>query len=197
MLRIGVLALQGSYHEHLSKLTHFPEVIPIPVKSPSDLEGLHGIILPGGESTTISRLLKAFNLFTPLKEKIQQGLPTWGTCCGMILMATKVSPDEITHLGVMDIEVMRNAYGSQLDSFAHEITIEEVSPIPFPAIFIRAPWVQNLSAEVDILCTLDEHIVAVRQNHMIATSFHPELLDSLEFYTYFLSIAQSHSLSYS
>lgn len=189
MSRIGVLALQGSVAEHMEKLNALPGVEAIIVKTALDLSRVDGIILPGGESTTMGKLLREFELFAPLKSRIEDGLPAWGTCAGMILLAKEVA-GESPHLAVMDIKVRRNAYGTQIDSFRAQAVIPAVSEKRLDLVFIRAPWVEGAKDNVDILCRLDGHIVAARQGRLLATSFHPELTQDLSMHRYFLDMVR-------
>lgn len=188
MKTIGVLALQGSFREHLKMLGKLSDIKPIPVRTLSELNEADGLIIPGGESTTIGKLLRDFELLEPLREKINNGLPVWGTCAGMILLANSIVGGEPVHLGVMDITVRRNAYGCQLDSFSTKIIVSEVSKEPIKAVFIRAPWIEQAGKSVNVMASLDGKIVAARQNSIIATSFHPELTDDLSFHRYFVSL---------
>lgn len=183
---VGVLALQGSFAEHLQALGRQPGIEPVAVKTAGQLQRVAAIILPGGESTTLRRLLDEAGLTGLLKARIQDGLPVWGTCAGAILLAARIA-GETPHLGVMDITVCRNAYGRQIDSFSAAATIPPVSPDPVPLVFIRAPVIEGVGPGVQVLCQLDGRIVAARQEHMLATSFHPELTDDDSFYRYFLS----------
>jgi len=182
---IGVLALQGSYREHIDSLTRINNVRPVEVKSQKDIECIDSLIIPGGESTTIGKLLREFNLLQIIGDRIHNGMPVWGTCAGMILLARKIIEEDYTYFGVMDIEVRRNAYGSQLDSFACSATVDDVSKEPIKMVFIRAPWIENFGTNVDVLASHEGKIVAARQNKMLATSFHPELTDDLTFHRYF------------
>jgi 5'-phosphate synthase pdxT subunit len=182
---IGVLALQGSYREHMDSLQMLQDIMPIEVKSQKDIERIDSLIIPGGESTTIGKLLRDFNLSESLCDRIHKGMPVWGTCAGMILLAKKIIDEDCVHLGVMDIEVRRNAYGSQLDSFTCSTTLEKVSKEPMELVFIRAPWIESIGSSVETLAVHDGKIVAARQNNMLATSFHPELTDDLTFHRYF------------
>lgn len=185
MKRVGVLALQGSVREHMESLKRIDGVAPVMVKNRNDLDKVDRLIIPGGESTTIGKLLKDFNLASPIVERIKQGMPVWGTCAGMIILAKKIENSPGGHLEVMDIRVRRNAYGSQLDSFVTEGTIDEVSPEKIPLVFIRAPYITEVGDQVSIMLEVDGKIVAAKQENMVATSFHPELTDSLDFHEYF------------
>lgn len=186
MLKIGVLALQGAVREHLDCLRRFPAVKGVEVKKAADLDGIDGLILPGGESTAIGRLLQQFALTPVMIARIRAGLPVWGTCAGMILLARHIVGQTTCHLGLMDITVQRNAYGSQLHSFTTELLIPGLSATPVPLVFIRAPYVVSAGAAVKILAAVDDKIVAVEQDNMLATAFHPELTASLVFHRYFV-----------
>ncbi len=185
MKKIGVLGLQGAVQEHLEMLGRVENVEPVLVKYKSDIEYIDGLIIPGGESTAIGRLLADFELTGPLKVRIESGMPVWGTCAGMIILAKNIANDERRYLEAMDIEVMRNAYGRQLDSFTTSVDLPGLSAGKIPLVFIRAPYVVDVSPQIEILLKLDEHIVACRQGHMLATSFHPELTADLSFHRYF------------
>lgn len=185
MKKVGILSYQGTVAEHKKSLEHFKDVQIIEVKTLEALNRVDALILPGGESTTISKLLNIFSLTEPLTERIKGGMPVWGTCAGMILLAKKIQ-GENSHLGVMDITVQRNAFGRQIDSFSTEQIIPAVSNSPIPLVFIRAPLITECSAE--ILCKIDEKIVAARQDNMLVTSFHPEFTDDLRFHQYFINM---------
>lgn len=188
-LIIGVLALQGGVNEHV----HHIESIgckSILVKNALDLSLIDGLIIPGGESTTISKLLKLTNLDSEIIQKAKQGLPIWGTCAGMILLSKEIENDENGHLSLINIRVKRNAYGRQIDSFVAKDIINSIdSSEEFPMVFIRAPYVSKiLSSQVEILASIDNNIVAVREGNILATSFHPELTSDLRFHKYFIDI---------
>ena len=185
---IGVLSYQGSVAEHLHCLSQLPGVTAAPVKTLEALEQVDGLILPGGESTTIAKLLDIFGLMEPLRQRILDGMPVWGTCAGMILLAKEII-GEPAHLGVMDITVRRNAYGVQLDSFTERVLVPEIWQEPIPLTFIRAPWIEHADeSRVQILCRLHGHIVAARQGNMLATSYHPEITDDLHTHAYFAAM---------
>jgi len=185
MLTIGVLALQGAVAEHLERLQALPQVQAVQVKMPADLNSIDGLILPGGESTTMGKLLREFGMLKPLIEKIKAGLPIWGTCAGMILLAKSIVGQPDNHLGVMDICVQRNGYGSQLDSFSVSTVLPDIASTPIPLVFIRAPYVESVGTDVKILAKIDNKIVAAEQANMLATAFHPELTSDLTFHQYF------------
>lgn len=190
MLKIGVLGLQGAVREHLDCLNALPNIAGVIVKKAADINAVDGLILPGGESTTMSKLLCEFKLTQVLTDRIKAGMPVWGTCAGMILLAKTIVGEPNCHLGLMDITVQRNAYGSQLDSFATNVLIPQVSDSLIPLVFIRAPYVVKAGAAVQVLATVDDKIVAVEQSNMLATAFHPELTDNLEFHRYFIAKVQ-------
>ena len=178
--------MQGSVIEHESMLRKIV-VNTLRVLKPEHLEQIDGIILPGGESTTLGKLLKLFSIAEPLKAKIENGLPVFGTCAGLILLAKEIEGEE-PHLGVMDIRVRRNAYGRQIDSFiAHEV-IEEFSPLPLELVFVRAPAIEKTFGKAKVLKELNGRIIAARQNNMLVTSFHPELTDDETVHRYFLNM---------
>lgn len=191
MITIGVLALQGSVIEHIRKLELLPNVRPLEVKTSTDLQSVDGIILPGGESTTIAKLLHDFELFELLRLRIEDGLPVWGTCAGMILLAKEIV-DEQPHLCVMDIKVRRNAFGSQLDSFSQNTVIPEICLEPMELVFIRAPWIDEVKDNVQVFSTINGHIIVARQENMLATSYHPELTNNLSTHEYFAAMVRGN-----
>lgn len=195
MIPIGVLALQGSVIEHINMLKRIEGIVPVSVKKTKDLENINGLIIPGGESTAIGLLLDRCGLADAIVEKTNKGMPIWGTCAGMILMAKKIVNYEKTFLGIMDISVVRNAYGSQLDSFETDYCIPQVSDKKTHLTFIRAPYIESAGKGVQVLCTLSGHIVAARQNNMLVTSFHPELTDDTTFHKYFINMAAGSFLA--
>ncbi len=188
MKKIGVLALQGAFNEHIEIIKSLGHE-GIEIRKAEQLNNLDGIILPGGESTAMGKLLDDFQIKETLVNKINNGLPVWGTCAGMILLAKELDGDENAHLKVMDIKVKRNAYGSQLDSFVTNEVIEEISEKEIPMVFIRAPYIVDIDEKVDLLHKVDGNIVAVRQGNMLATSFHPELTNDTTFHEYFIKMS--------
>lgn len=184
-LKIGVLDLQGSVLEHINHISLLGH-IPIRVKTLKDLNSIDKLILPGGESTTISNILRSINLLDELKLKISNGLKVWGTCAGMILLAKEIENEPSNHLGLMDIKVIRNAYGRQLDSFIVTKNISEISSKDLELVFIRAPYISEVGDKITVLCKVNENIVAARQNNMLVTSFHPELTSDTTFLKYFI-----------
>ncbi|MBB6716871.1 pyridoxal 5'-phosphate synthase glutaminase subunit PdxT [Clostridium gasigenes] len=184
-LHIGVLALQGSIDEHINHISSLGH-IPVKVRTSNDLDNLDRLIIPGGESTTIGNILRSTGLLDSLKDKISKGIKVWGTCAGMILLAKEIENETISHLSLMHIKVKRNAYGNQLDSFITYTKINEVSPNNLELVFIRAPYISEISDKVTILCKIDENIVAAKENNMLVTSFHPELTSDTTFLKYFI-----------
>jgi len=178
---VGVLAVQGDVREHLAALTAAGAAVRT-VRRPAELEGLAGIVLPGGESTTIDKLTRAFDLRDPLREKLAAGLPAYGSCAGMILLADRLvdaAPGQQT-FGGLDITVRRNAFGGQIESFEEDLDLAGLEGGPVRAVFIRAPWVEQIGPGVEVLAALQHgrlagRIVAVRQGNLLATSFHPEI----------------------
>ncbi len=192
-MRIGVLSLQGDFSEHTAILEKLGVEVTA-VRQPAQLEGLDGLIIPGGESTTMLNLMRSYNLVQPLRELIQNGLPVMGTCAGMILLAKRVTNTDMETLAVMDIEVRRNAFGRQVDSFEAELDIPLPGEEPFPAVFIRAPFIVDTDSGVEILCRLpDDTIVAARQGNLLALAFHPELNCDSRLHRYFLDMVKGYT----
>lgn len=188
MAKVGVLALQGDFPQHLAVLERLG-VQAEAVRLPEQLEGLDGLIIPGGESTTISRLLEEYGITERLRERVQEGFPLMGTCAGAILMAKTAIGLEKPCLAVMDIEVRRNAFGRQVDSFETDLAVPVLGDGPVPAVFIRAPLIERAAPWVEVLARLpDGTIVAAQQGHLLALAFHPELTPDIRFHQYFLEI---------
>ena len=191
-MRIGVLASQGAFIEHIAALRQL-KVEALPVRLARELNGLDGLIIPGGESTAISKLMLSSKLTEEIKRLAQKGLPIFGTCAGMIMLSTKNSDQDVAPLGVMDIVVKRNAFGRQIDSFETELAIPVLGEKPFPAVFIRAPLIERANSNVEILARLaDGTIVAARQGKLLVSAFHPELTDDLRFHQYFLDMVRGN-----
>lgn len=189
-ITIGVLALQGDFLEHLHVLNSLG-VTAQEIRLPKDLAVIDGLIFPGGESTTIAQLLDVFDLRKPLIQKIKDGMPVWGTCAGMILLAKKLVQNRPTPLGLIDIIVDRNAFGRQIDSFTIPLLIKQLGDKPFTATFIRAPIITHSGSGVTILSKLDDGtIVAARENNILVTSFHPELTADMRLHEYFLTMVK-------
>jgi 5'-phosphate synthase pdxT subunit len=189
-MRIGVLAAQGAFIEHIASLQRLG-VEAFPVRLPRDLTQIDGLIIPGGESTSISKLMLDYNLVEKVKNLAQNGLPVFGTCAGMILLAKDITDgNRVEPLRLMDIKVRRNAFGRQRESFEADLSIPTLGEKPFHAIFIRAPIIEQVNSGVKVLARLDDGtIVAVRQGKLLASAFHPELTDDLRFHQYFLDMA--------
>jgi 5'-phosphate synthase pdxT subunit len=191
--RVGVLALQGDFREHAAVLEHLGADVKL-VRRPSELSDVDGLVLPGGESSVIEKLARAFDLFDPLRQAIAEGLPVYGTCAGLILLADRIL-DGIAGqhgLGGLDVSVRRNAFGSQLDSFETELRIPVLGEPPVHAVFIRAPVVEAAGPDVTPLASLpDGRMVAVQQGRLLGTSFHPEVTGDTRFHAYFLDTVRS------
>jgi 5'-phosphate synthase pdxT subunit len=188
-MKIGVLAAQGAFAEHITAL-HRLGIDTAVVRLPADLQGIDGLIVPGGESTSISKLMQAYSLADPVKALVENGLPVLGTCAGMIILAKKiVDANGVKPIGVMDITVRRNAFGRQIDSFEKSVSIPVLGKAPFHAIFIRAPRIESIEPSVVVLSKLDDgSIIAARQGNKIVCSFHPELTDDLRFHRFFIDL---------
>jgi 5'-phosphate synthase pdxT subunit len=189
-LVIGVLALQGDFAEHAAILRRLG-VEPREVRLPRDLDGLDGLIIPGGESTTITRLMGIYELLEPLRERVREGLPTWGTCAGAIVLAREAIGLDRPNIGLMDMVVRRNAFGRQVDSFEADLPVKPLGEAPYHAVFIRAPTIEGVGPNVDVIARLaDGTAVAAREGTMVASSFHPELTDDPRFHEYFLDLVR-------
>jgi 5'-phosphate synthase pdxT subunit len=187
-MKVGVLALQGTFIEHIGILRQLDVEAP-PIRLPHELNTLDGLIIPGGESTTMLRLMGSFGLVQPIRKMARNGLAIWGTCAGMVLLAKSISNYEMETLGLMDMKIRRNAFGSQIDSFEMDLKIPLVGEEPFHAVFIRAPVIKEAEPGVKILSRLpDSTIVAARQDRLLACAFHPEFTDDLRFHSYFLNM---------
>lgn len=191
-MRVGVLALQGDFREHIVALSHC-QVQAIEVRRVAELESIDALVIPGGESTTIVSLAKTFELFEPIKKRIAAGMPVYGSCAGMIMLANQIvaAKEGQETFGGIDITVRRNAFGRQIDSFESDVIAPAISNSPIRAVFIRAPWVEKVGKDVEVLATYTgtdgvSHAVAVRQGHLLATAFHPEITDDYSVHRYFL-----------
>jgi 5'-phosphate synthase pdxT subunit len=186
-VKIGVLALQGAVAEHIQMLSALG-VEAVAVRLPSELNGLDALIIPGGESTTISKLLSDYGLMVPIRRLAKKGFPIFGTCAGLVLLAKKVPNLQMESIGIMDIEVKRNAFGRQVDSFEANLKIPALHNGSFHGVFIRAPTIEKVQSGVEVLCQLNGKPVAVRQGKLLGCAFHPELTDDLRLHKYFLDI---------
>ena len=193
-MKIGILALQGAFAEH-AKVLEKLGVVSVQIRNLDDFQqhqsDLAGLILPGGESTTMGKLLRDQQMLIPIREAILSGLPVFGTCAGLILLAKEITSREESHLGAMNIVVERNAYGRQLGSFYTEAECKGVGQIPMT--FIRGPIISSLGEGVEILATVDDQIVAAQEQNMLVTSFHPELTDNVRLHQYFINMCKEKS----
>lgn len=189
---VGVLALQGDFAEHIDALRALGASAR-EVRLPSDLDRLDALIIPGGESTTITRLLDIYELREPIARLGRSGFPIWGTCAGAIVLAKRATDLDRPNLALMDIDVRRNAFGRQVDSFETDLAVQTLGEPPFHAVFIRAPVIDRAGAAVDVLATLDDGtIVAAREGALLATSFHPELTGDTRFHALFARLASEY-----
>ena len=189
--RVGVLALQGDVREHLAALAA-AGAEGVRVRRPAELDDVDALVIPGGESTTIGKLLVTFDLLEPLQKRVRDGMPAFGSCAGMILLADRVldGTDDQVGVGGIDMTVRRNAFGRQVDSWESELDLRGVAGGPFHAVFIRAPWVEQAGGDVEPLATVGPRIVAVRQGHRLATAFHPELTADPRVHALFVDIVK-------
>lgn len=191
-LRVGVLALQGDFAEHAVML-RTAGAEPVEVRLPAHLAEIDALIIPGGESTTITRLLDIYELREPIRRMGLQGLPVWGTCAGAIVLAKEATDLDRPNLALMDITVRRNAFGRQVDSFEADLDVRGLGAPPFHAIFIRAPVIERVGERVEVLATLaDGTIVAAREGRLVATSFHPELTGDARFHRMLMEVAEAY-----
>jgi 5'-phosphate synthase pdxT subunit len=192
-MRIGVLALQGAFREHLQTLAQIG-VEGVPVRLPADLEGVSGLIIPGGESTTMRHLIDRWQLRQPILDLASTGAPIFGTCAGMIVLAREIHGGEPPILPLLDVTVRRNAFGRQLDSFEAELEVPVLGDQPVHGVFIRAPVVERTGPDVDVLARLDDgRAIAVRERNILATAFHPELAGETRFHRLVATMASEHA----
>jgi len=190
-VKIGILALQGAFAEHEAVLRALGADV-VQVRLPQQLGGLQGLIIPGGESTTMAKLMAAYQLEQPIRQLAEQGVPLWGTCAGMIAMARDIDGSLQPRLGLMDIAVSRNAFGRQVDSFEQDLAIAVLGHQPFHAVFIRAPLLTRVGPAVRVLARLqDGRMVAAQERNLLVTAFHPELTADNRFHALFLNLAGS------
>jgi 5'-phosphate synthase pdxT subunit len=190
---IGVLALQGDVREHLVALAA-ADAVARPVRRPEELAEVDGLVIPGGESTTISKLAVLFGLMEPLRARVRAGMPVYGTCAGMIMLADKILDPRSGQetLGGIDMIVRRNAFGRQNESFEAAVAVQGIEGAPVEGVFIRAPWVESVGARAEVLAEHDGHIVAVRQGTALATSFHPELTGDHRVHALFVDMVRAN-----
>jgi 5'-phosphate synthase pdxT subunit len=195
MRKIGVLALQGAFREHIVMVRQL-DAEALPIRWPEQLKGLDGLIIPGGESTTIGKLMAEYKLGEEVQKLASEGLPLFGTCAGMVLLAKRVIGLDLQPLAVIDIEVRRNAFGRQVDSFETELLITVLGQNPFPGVFIRAPWIERSGDGVESIAQLqDGTIVAAKGENILVSAFHPELTDDTRLHEYFLNIVEARCKS--
>ncbi|MFJ6720386.1 MULTISPECIES: pyridoxal 5'-phosphate synthase glutaminase subunit PdxT [unclassified Streptomyces] len=189
---IGVLALQGDVREHLIALAA-ADAVARPVRRPEELTEVDALVIPGGESTTMSKLAVLFGMLEPLRERVRAGMPVYGTCAGMIMLADKLldGREDQETLGGIDMIVRRNAFGRQNESFEAQVDFAGIEGGPVEGVFIRAPWVESVGAAAEVLATYDGHTVAVRQGNVLATSFHPELTGDDRVHAYFVDMVRA------
>jgi len=192
MVRIGVLALQGAFREHMDHLRDIPGVKAVEVRTAEDLENVQGLILPGGESTAIIRVMEESGLHHALMRRLENGLPAWGTCAGLILLATVVD-NKPGFLKALDITVKRNAYGSQLSSFTTMKTVSPIHDTPLRCVFIRAPYIEKCGSKVEVLGIHEGHIIAARQGNILVTTYHPELTEDNTYHQFFVDSVKSQA----
>jgi len=191
--RIGVLALQGAFMEHIASFQKL-DAEALAIRLPREFRGLDGLVVPGGESTSISQLMRSYGLIRALRGLARHGFPVFGTCAGMILLAKSASDSTVETIGAMDIEVSRNAFGRQIDSFETFLPVPALGEVPFPGVLIRAPVIVGVGPEVEILAHLpDGTPVAARQGNLLVSAFHPELTLDLRFHAYFLNIVSAYA----
>jgi 5'-phosphate synthase pdxT subunit len=191
-VKIGVLSLQGAFREHLRTLAAIG-VEGVPVRLPRDLDDVAGLILPGGESTTMRQLIERWGLRQPILDLASSGAPLFGTCAGMIVLAREIGGGEPPILPLLDVTVERNAFGRQLDSFETDLAVPVLGDLPVHGVFIRAPVIERTGPDVDILARLDDgRIVAVRERNIVATAFHPELAGETRFHRLVAAMASEH-----
>ncbi|MBI2134692.1 pyridoxal 5'-phosphate synthase glutaminase subunit PdxT [Candidatus Woesearchaeota archaeon] len=188
-MKIGILALQGDVREHVNIIKKL-DADAVLIKHPADLEYIDSLIIPGGESTAISLLMKKYGLYSKIKEKHSQGMPIYGTCAGAILLAKKILGNSMKPLGLIDIDIERNSYGRQIDSFEADLSIKNIGD--FRGIFIRAPLVKRLHNQAEILAEHNKFPVMIKQNNVLITTFHPELTNDTRVHEYFLSMAKEY-----
>ncbi|MGG4105943.1 pyridoxal 5'-phosphate synthase glutaminase subunit PdxT [Paenibacillus sp. FSL W8-0187] len=190
-MKVGVLALQGAVAEHIRSIT-LAGAEGVPIKKVEQLDCIDGLIIPGGESTTIGKLMRKYDFMDAIRQFSAQGKPIFGTCAGLIVLAERIQGDEEAHLKLMDITVARNAFGRQRESFETDLPVKGIEE-PVRAVFIRAPLILEVGAGVEVLSTYKDEIVTARQGHLLAASYHPELTDDYRLHQYFVEMVRSQS----
>jgi 5'-phosphate synthase pdxT subunit len=188
-MKIGILAVQGAFREHQNIFNQLGAET-VQVRLPEQLEGIDGLAIPGGESTSIGKLMREYNLIDPIQTLAQEGLPVFGTCAGMIVMAKEIEGDNPPHLSLMDVKVNRNSFGRQKDSFETDLAISAIGADPFPAVFIRAPHIVSVGEGVEVLSSYEDRVVAVQEGRFLALSFHPELTGDSRLHQHFLNMVE-------
>ncbi len=186
-MNIGVLAMQGAFQEHCKALEKLG-VQAIEIRHPEQLDTVSGLIIPGGESTTIGKLMNEWGIIDKIKARAAAGMAIYGTCAGMILLAKKIIDSDQPRLGLMDVTVKRNGFGRQRESFEVELNVPDISQEPIKAVFIRAPYIESVGPNVEIMAQIDDKILIAREGKFFVTAFHPELTNDLRIHKYFLSI---------
>ncbi|MDR1777660.1 MAG: pyridoxal 5'-phosphate synthase glutaminase subunit PdxT [Desulfovibrio sp.] len=187
MLTVGVLALQGAFREHAAAVRRVGARVR-ELRQRGHIDGIDALIIPGGESTTIGKLLVELDMLAPLKERLQAGMPAYGSCAGLILLCKTIENSDQPSLGALDASARRNAFGRQADSFEAPLSIPEIGDAPFPGVFIRAPVITRVGPQIRVLASVDGRAVAVRQGRTLATSFHPELTRDMRLHRYFIGM---------
>lgn len=190
-MKVGVLALQGAVAEHIRSVT-LAGAEGVPIKKVEQLDCIDGLIIPGGESTTIGKLMRKYDFMDAIRQFSAQGKPIFGTCAGLIVLAERIQGDEEAHLKLMDITVARNAFGRQRESFETDLPVKGIEE-PVRAVFIRAPLILEVGSDVEVLSTYKDEIVTARQGHLLAASYHPELTDDYRLHQYFVEMVRSQS----
>lgn len=188
-LRIGVLAMQGAFRDHIRALQALGAEA-VEVRRPEHLAGLDGLVLPGGESTAIGQLIQEYGLDPALRTMAEEGKPLYGTCAGLILLAKDIAGSDQYRLGLMDVRAQRNAFGRQRESFEASVDVPALGPEPFPAVFIRAPYIESVQGPSQVMATFDGKIVMVQEGNLLASAFHPELTGDLRLHRYFLDMVR-------
>ena len=190
MEKVGVLAIQGDFAEHCKIFRDLGVQAP-EIRLPDQLDGVDALVIPGGESTTITKLMDIYGLVDPIKRFVRSGRPLWGTCAGMIVSSRHVVGDVLVPMDLIDLDVRRNAFGSQIDSFEADLPVPAIGDPPFHAVFIRAPWIERMGPDVELISSLNDGTpVAAREENVMVTSFHPELTEDTRFHNMFLQMGQ-------